>query len=218
MFLLLHRLHVFWPSVEVFQSFVLLCPPAPCLGVLRQLWPRSYKVLKCSQVPKAVPPTRGVGNRGSLPQAPSVRGPPNSAETCSGFRSQSMTNGNNETSPMSFKSACLSYVRTVQSLARAPFVVLFGLKPLNEDGNLQVYVCTVCRHKKEPQKPPEHASEHVTPQTPLAQSILWAPLFVFALGPSHPLGGPGLRHTALCMKFVLCTTLNIFYDWKPCPH
>ena len=63
------------------------------------------------------------------------------------------------------------------------------MKPLNEDGNLQVYVCTVCMHKKEPQKPPEHASEHVKlqnflgacPQTPLAQSILWAPLFVFAL-------------------------------------
>ena len=35
----------------------------------------------------------GGGNRGSLPWAPSVRGPPNSAETCSGFRSQSMTNG-----------------------------------------------------------------------------------------------------------------------------
>jgi len=28
------------------------------------------------------------------------------------------------------------------------------------------------------------------PPTPLAQSILWAPLFVFALGLSHPLGGP----------------------------
>ena len=53
-------------------------------------------------------------------------------------------------------------------------------------------------HKKEPKKPPEYASEHVKlknflgacPQTPLAQSILWAPLFVFALGPSHLLGGP----------------------------
>ena len=39
-----------------------------------------------------MPPTGG-GNRGSLPRAPSVRGPPNSAETCSGFRSQSTTNG-----------------------------------------------------------------------------------------------------------------------------
>ena len=55
-----------------------------------------------------------------------------------------------------------------------------------------------CMHKKEPQKPPEHTSEHVKrqnflgacPQTPLAQSILWAPLFAFALGPSHPLSGP----------------------------
>ena len=28
------------------------------------------------------------------------------------------------------------------------------------------------------------------PQTPLEQSLLWALLFVFALRPSHPLGGP----------------------------
>ena len=66
-----------------------------------------------------------------------------------------------------------------------------------------IHVCTVCMHKKEPQKPPEHASEHVKPQnflgacpqTPLAQSMLWAPLFVFALGPSHPLSGPAWEHT-----------------------
>ena len=56
--------------------------------------------------------------------------------------------------------------------------------------------------KKEPQKPPgntsELNSEHVKsqnflgawPQTPLAQSKLWAPLFVLALGPPNPLGDP----------------------------
>jgi len=57
-------------------------------------------------------------------------------------------------------------------------------------------------HKEEPQKPPEHTSEYVKPQnflgacpqTPLTQSILWASLFVFALGPSHPLGAPALYH------------------------
>ena len=36
------------------------------------------------------------------------------------------------------------------------------------------------------------SSKFSGPQTPLPQSILWAPLFVFALGPSHPLGGPVL--------------------------
>ena len=55
-------------------------------------------------------------------------------------------------------------------------------------------------HEKEPQKPPEHTSEHVKsqhflaacPQPPLTQSILWGPTFVFALGPPpNPLGGPG---------------------------
>ena len=89
--------------------------------------------------------------------------------------------------------------------------MLFDLKPLNEDVNLQVYVCTVCMHKKEPQKPPEHASEHVKPQnflgacpqTPLAQSILWAPLFVFALGPSHPLGGPAQDAVCIIIFWII---------------
>ena len=57
-------------------------------------------------------------------------------------------------------------------------------------------------HKKESQKPPEYTSEHVKsqnflgayPQTPLTQSTAWAPLFVFALGPHNPLGGPVWEH------------------------
>ena len=56
-------------------------------------------------------------------------------------------------------------------------------------------------HEKEPLKPPEHTSEHVKslnflgvcPQTPLKQSVVWAPLFVFALGPHNPLGGPAYK-------------------------
>ena len=53
-------------------------------------------------------------------------------------------------------------------------------------------------HKKKPQKLPEHTSEHVklpggVPPDPLPQSVLWAPLFIFALGPSNPLGGPGFK-------------------------
>ena len=71
-------------------------------------------------------------------------------------------------------------------LARAPYVVLFDLKPLIEDGNLQVYMYTVCMHEKEPQESPEHISEVVKsqhclracPQTPLTQSILWEPTFL----------------------------------------
>ena len=54
-----------------------------------------------------------------------------------------------------------------------------------------------CRYVKV-QKPPEHTSEHVKsqnflgacPQIPITQSILWAPLFVFALDPYHPVSGP----------------------------
>ena len=45
-------------------------------------------------------------------------------------------------------------------LARAPYVVFFDLKPLLENGNLQVYM-TVCMHEKEPQEPREYISEHV---------------------------------------------------------
>ena len=66
------------------------------------------------------------------------------------------------------------------------YFVLFDLKPLIEDGNLQVYMYTVCMHKKEPQESPEHTSEVVKsqhclsagPQTPLTQSILWEPTFL----------------------------------------
>ena len=53
-----------------------------------------------------------------------------------------------------------------------------------------------CMHGKEPQNLPEHTSEHVkspgdVPPDPLSYSILWAPLFVFALGPFNSLGAPG---------------------------
>jgi len=47
-------------------------------------------------------------------------------------------------------------------------------------------------HEKKPQKPPEHASEHVKSQNFLGvcPHKLWAPLFVFALGPLNPVGSP----------------------------
>ena len=73
----------------------------------------------------------------------------------------------------------LSYVTIAQSLARALYVILFDLKPLNEDSNCTgTCVFTVRMHKKEPQKSPEHTCEIVKfpggvyPHTPLAQSIL----------------------------------------------
>ena len=78
--------------------------------------------------------------------------------------------------------------------ATSPYVVLFDLKLLNEDGNWQV-----CMHAR---KGVSEASRiHFRackiskfsggcPQTPLRQSIAWPPLFVFALAPHNPLGGP----------------------------
>ena len=48
-------------------------------------------------------------------------------------------------------------------------VVLFKLKPLNEDGNLQVFM--YCMHaKRSLRTPPEHTSEHVKSQNCLVAS------------------------------------------------
>ena len=74
---------------------------------------------------------------------------------------------------------------TAQPLTRAPYVVLFDLKLLNEDRNWQV--CTVCMLKKEPQKPPEHTSKLVKsqnflgacPQTPLHTIYSMDPTFFY---------------------------------------
>ena len=41
------------------------------------------------------------------------------------------------------------------------------------------------------------------PPDPLPQSMLWAPHFVFALGPSHPLGGPAPNNLRILMKMGL---------------
>ena len=81
------------------------------------------------------------------------------------------------------------------------------LKPLIEDGNLQVYICTVCMHEKEPQESPKHTSEHVkiskfpgnVPPDPLTQSICGAPIVVFALDLPNPLGGPAYFATVVTL-------------------
>ena len=52
--------------------------------------------------------------------------------------------------------------------------------------------------EKESQQLPEYTLEHVksqsflggAPRPPCRQSIAWPPLFVFALAPHNPLGGP----------------------------
>ena len=55
-------------------------------------------------------------------------------------------------------------------------------------------------HKKEPQEPPKHTSEHVkslkiswgcAPSPPLHNPFWEPPLFVLPLGLPNPLGGPG---------------------------
>ena len=54
------------------------------------------------------------------------------------------------------------YVTTVQSTSWGPYVVFYDLKPVNEDGNLQLWkLCMM--HKKELLK---YTSEHVKSQFP----------------------------------------------------
>ena len=133
----------------------------------------------------AVPLTgRGEGgNRGSLPRGPSVRGPPNSArlvqirfirQSHSSLASVGFTVFSTEVSLLFcfvfYAADALTWL-LCSPLARTPYIVLFDLKLLIQDGNMQVYMY----YEKEPQELPEHTSEHVKsqnflgayPQTPL---------------------------------------------------
>ena len=108
----------------------------------------------------------GGGNRGSLPPGPQCKGGrPNSAGLVQ-IRSARQSHSSlaflrgwfrrsvfsNEVSLLfcfafyaaDANNAQLSYVATAQS---APYVVLFDLKPLIEDGNLQVYMHCACTER-----------------------------------------------------------------------
>ena len=93
----------------------------------------------------------GGGNRGSLPRAPSVRGAPNDAglfqiRSGSLFSSQSRSISLTLLTQTSYIAHFILRDYTAQPLTRALFIVLFDLKPLNEDGNWQV--CAVCMHAR----------------------------------------------------------------------
>ena len=124
-----------------------------------------------------MPPTVE-GNTGSLSRAPSIRGPPNSAElvqtrsseSCSSFTSQSSFSVRGSFHCIDIKSACffvsfmlltpistelmhtLSYLTTVLSArARHPF-----LKQLNEDCNFKLHMYAVCMHEKRCLRSPQN--------------------------------------------------------------
>ena len=144
-----------------------------------------------------------------MPRAPSVRAPPDSARLAQirsvrqslsiaslkgWFRSNSLYFLSTEVSLLfcfafyaaDANNAQLSYAALRTPLARALYVVLFDLKPLIEDGNLQVNMYFVHARKRAP----EHTSEYVKsqnflgacPQTPLTQSV-WGPKFCICPGP-----------------------------------
>ena len=102
-------------------------------------------------------------------------------------------------------------------LARAPYVVLLDLKPLIKDGDLQVYM--YCAHaRKRASEAPEHTSEHVKsqnffgacPQTPSHNPFCGPPIFLFALGPPNPLGGPdSTNYTQITKSGFLYSELHM---------
>ena len=143
-------------------------------------------------------PSTGGGNRGSLSQAPSV----NSAglvQITSVHQSHSSL-----VSSLYFrlKSACIfcfvfftadaNYLTWLlhSPLARSPHIVLLDLKPLIEDGNLQLYMYCVHAQKRASGAPRTHFSAckistllEGMPPDPLTQSILWGPTFCNCPGP-----------------------------------
>ena len=95
----------------------------------------------------------------------------------------------------------LSYVTSAQPLL-GPVHGTFRSETANEDCNWHVYMhCMDCMHEQKgaSEAPRTHFRANKiskfpwgrAPQTPLTQSIKGVPLFVFALGPHNPLGGPG---------------------------
>ena len=132
------------------------------------------------------------GQQGQFAPGPQCKGAPKQCRTCSNRIYSSVTFQSSF-----FKGLVLLYFRLYltcsfaltlrRPLARAPYVVFFDLKPLLENGNLQVYM--YCVHARK--RAPEHTSEHVKSQnflgachqTPLTQSILRAPTFCICPGP-----------------------------------
>ena len=95
---------------------------------------------------------------------------------------------------LTHKNAPLSYVATAQStspLARAPYVGLFDLKLLIEDGNLLVYMYCVHARKRASEAPRTHFRAckiskfpGACPQTPSHNPcILLGPTFCICLAP-----------------------------------
>ena len=162
------------------------------------------------------PPTHSAadrgGQQGSLPRTPSVRGPPNSAGL---VQRSSVTSQSKGLVSLYFrlKSACFFALRFMllaqimhnyltwllrSPLARAPYVVLFDLKPLIEDGNLQVYMHCVHARKRASGAPRTHFRAckiskfpgGVLPDPP--HTIHYGePHFLYLpWAPPNPLGGP----------------------------
>ena len=99
-------------------------------------------------------------------------------------------------------------------LPRAPYVILFGHKPLIEDGNLQVYMYCVRTRKRAPGAPRTHSrtlrSQNflgACPRTPCTESILWGPTFCICPGPPQSSWRPcaQLTHGTLCLPQQQCT-------------
>ena len=116
-----------------------------------------------------VPPTEGGGGAtGAVCPGPQCKGAPKQCRTCSNKIRSSVTFQSSfwvGFAVFRVKSVCSYALRFMllthnylswllrYPLPRAPYVVLFDLKPLIEDGNLQVYICIVCMHEKSLRSP-----------------------------------------------------------------
>ena len=97
-------------------------------------------------------------------------------------------------------------------------VVPFDLKPLIQDGNLQVYMHSVCALKWA-SGAPEHNSEHVKSQNflgvcpkPSSHNIV-GPHFSYLswTPPPNPLGGPGHKIPSMLSGHILIFSVAILY-------
>ena len=101
--------------------------------------------------------------------------------------------------------------------ARAPYVILFDLKLLIQDGNLQVCMYCVHAQKRASGAPRTHFRAWkiskfpgCMPPTPLTQSVLQGP--TFCICPPNPLGGLGYHKNALTIVAQYALSLHCSFS------
>ena len=85
-------------------------------------------------------------------------------------------------------------------LARAQYVILYDLKLVNKDSNLQVYIYCKHAHKEASEAPRTHFRAcKISWRCALPQSILWGHFLYLPWAPPILLAALDSRHTATCV-------------------